>query len=385
MLRFGAIVTAIFALAGCSTNTYWGRVVWWNVHGMNDTQLFPGYDIPASKRPYRFRVAVATKHTNALRYLTSIEKQLLENETRSFVVIKNGELLYQQYFNSYKHDDLHRSFSTSKSITSTLLAIYLSHRWIQSLQDPVHKYIELPASTSKSPISLQDVLDQRSGIYYREGSMLNPWNHYSQSYYTPKMSKAILKLKADKIPPGKRFQYSDFNTSILGAVLHAATRNSFKQAFYELFWDRLGSEYSCRWSIFSDNDLEMFGSGFNVASIDYAKFGQMILNEGFFNGRQIVPKSWVRELYEFKSLKGTIHPGQKHHKIDHLGYHNQWWQIKSRGRVIIYAQGGFGQYILINPVTKVVIVRHGSNFGDFSVSELVNFLVETSWQVAVTE
>ena len=166
-------------------------------------------------------------------------------------------------------------------------------------------------------------------------------------------------------PPGQTFSYNDFDTLLLGLILKRTTHQSPSLYLQEKIWKPLGMEYPATWSIDSEqDDLELTYVLLNARAIDFAKFGQLFLDHGRWNGKQIIPSSWVAESTTRDPADNR--PWQTYPDFrDNGGYYKYFWwgRTFSADDYIFEAQGLWGQYIYVSPKHKMVIVRTGSDWG----------------------
>ena len=121
----------------------------------------------------------------------------------------------------------------------------------------------------------------------------SPWHDEAVSYYHPNIRKLLLENIDISSEPGKDFQYSNYNTSYLGLILERATNLSVSNYLEQKLWSKI-MEYNALFSIDSEeSNFEYVPSRLIARAIDYARFGQLMLNEGNWNGNQIVSKDWT--------------------------------------------------------------------------------------------
>ena len=202
-----------------------------------------------------------------------------------------------------------------------------------------------------------------SGIRYRLHNL--PWQEEAVSYFYPDLSKLMLTDLEIVEPPGQSFHYNDYNTEMLGLILKRATGKSPSEYLQEKIWKPIGMEYPATWSIDSEgDDLELMYVLLNARAIDFAKFGQLFLNKGNWNGKQIIPEQWVVE--STTKDPNDNRPWETYPEFRDAGFYYKyfWWgRSYENGDYDFEAQGSWGQYILVSPKTKVVIVRTGGDWG----------------------
>lgn len=218
----------------------------------------------------------------------------------------------------------------------------------------------------------------RSGIKFNE-SYLNPLGDAAKYYYGRNLNKYLGKLKVES-PPDEKFHYSSGNTQVLGRIIENATGKSLQNYMYEKIWAPLNMEYDASWSVDSkkNNTAKAFCC-LNATMRDFAKFGKLYLNNGIFEGKQIVPEDWIEQSLD-----------QVQARKNNFIYSYQWWRSQDlfeykneplkenefiingpnnkkyvRKLLTAYSAKGFlGQYIYINPEKNIIIVRLGSNYGN---------------------
>jgi len=188
-----------------------------------------------------------------------------------------------------------------------------------------------------------------SGLDFNE-SYFNPFGDAATFYYGRKLEKNIIKLKL-KAKPGTQFEYNSGNPQILGLILQRVLKNkSITSYFQEKIWSKIGMQYNASWSLDRKNGLEKTFCCINARAIDFAKLGKLFMQKGKWNGKQIVPESWVRKSTSIDISNGSV-----------AYYQYQWWLPTKTGDFM--AQGILGQFIYINPNKNLIIVRLGENYG----------------------
>jgi len=210
----------------------------------------------------------------------ALEELLPSTGTHAFIVIRDDELLYEDYFNGYQRDSICVSRSMAKSFTSALVGIAIQDSFIKSVDDPITNYLpELKGQSAFDSITIKNLLTMGSGIRYRLHDF--PWDEEPVAYFYPDLTKLMLSDLKIVEPPGQSFHYNDYNTELLGLILKRVTHQTPSEYLQEKIWKPLGMEYPATWSIDSDEDgLELMYVLLNARAIDFAKFGQLFLNHG---------------------------------------------------------------------------------------------------------
>jgi CubicO group peptidase (beta-lactamase class C family) len=293
--------------------------------------------------------------------LTDDFEDFLEStDTTAFLVIKDDVLLYEGYFNGYASSSTQTSFSIAKSFISALIGIAIEEKYIESVDDPITKFLpELGEKDERfGKVTIKHLLTMSSGIKYKEAFL--PWSDNATTYYSPNLRKTVMNCKISG-DPGEEFLYNDYNPLLLGLILERVTGHPVSHYLEEKIWKPLGMEYPGSWSLDSIySGFEKMESGINGKAIDFAKFGRLYLNEGNWNGLQIISSSWVEESTRADTSTDPA-----------LYYQYLWWitiwevnpgDVKYR----YVAVGKQGQYIHIFPEQQLIFARFGKSEGGIS-------------------
>ena len=286
---------------------------------------------------------------------------LASNQTTSFLVIKGGQILYEGYFNGYSEQSTVTSFSVAKSVLSALVGIAIGQGAIGSVQDPITKYLPELAKRDKrfGAITIQDLLTMSSGLSWHPNQdnppplVGNDFSDDSLTYYDPNLRALALQQPQIAGAPGTYFEYNKYNALLIGMILERATHQSISHYLQETLWKPLGMEAPGSWSLDSTHDgFEKSESGLNGRAIDFAKFGQLFLQGGTWQGRQLIPASWVKESTR---MEVPTSPGS---------YAYFWWMSSPDGKHShYYAYGNLGQYLYVVPEQQLLFVRFGTGYG----------------------
>jgi CubicO group peptidase (beta-lactamase class C family) len=297
----------------------------------------------------------------------SLEEFLNTTQTTSFIVIKDGVVLDETYANGYTRDSIVTSFSVAKSFISALVGDAISDGYIGSIQDPIVMYLPELRGRGLDGVTIRDLLIMSSGTAFVHQDQ-QPWPLNGQSFnddtrttYYPNLRNLVLSVKPGADPPGTVFEYNKMVPGLLGVILERTTHRSVSQYLQDRIWQPLGMEYPASWSLDStDSGFERMESGLNARAIDFAKFGQLYLDNGVWNGTQAVPAAWVAESTTADPNDNrpwrTFQPWK-----DANGYYKYlWWgRTLADGSYTFLAWGDRGQFIYVSPTDRVVIVRDG--------------------------
>jgi len=362
-LHFILLATLILATThSCKV----GRFVVYNFADINDHKKFPARDMEKGATTFYFSTAEEGKVPKEVKVQDRsypFEEYLEDHNTVAFLIIQNDTIQYENYWRKYDEASVVPSFSMAKSITSLLIGCAIDDGLIQSVDEPVTRYIPELAANGFDDVTIAHVLQMTSGLDFKE-SYSNPFGDAATFYYGRDLRKAIRKMKL-KSEPGKQFEYVSGNTQLLGLILERALQNRSVTAYLEeKIWKPLEMEYDASWSLDrKKNGLEKTFCCINARARDYAKIGRLMLNKGNWNGWQIVSENWVNQSTKVDTTNGSA-----------WYYQYQWWLPTKSGDFM--AQGILGQYIYVHPTKNLVIVRLGKNKGKANWWEILASLGE---------
>ena len=336
---------------------YVQRYFYWNFADINDYQKFDKLDIKKGESTFLYH-PVATNHSFRIptKFIESKNKenfvQFLENhKTLAFLAIRNDSLLYESYFSGFDENSVLSSFSVAKSFVSALVGIAIDEGYIYSTSQSITFFLKELQSPEFDKITIEDLLNMRSGIDFNEG-YTSPFADAPKYYYGTDLEKYITKLKI-KEPPNLHYDYISVNTLLLSLIVERATNTKLNVYLEKKIWQPLGMEAKASWSVDSkeNNTIKSFCC-INGMARDFAKFGSLYLNNGYRNGKQIVPTNWVERSTQIKndSRDSQDYP------------YTYQWRVLENG--CYFAKGILGQYIFVNPDKNLVFVRMGKNYGD---------------------
>ena len=281
--------------------------------------------------------------------------------TTGLLILKSDRIIFEGYYQGADSNDLFMSFSTGKSVVSTLVGLAVGEGRIQSLDDKVAKYLPEVKGSAYEAASIRQVLQMSSGTSYSE-EYEDPKSDIAGFAAVVSQNRGGLydfcrSFKAVR-PPGKAFYYATCDTEVLGALVARVTGVSLAAYMSEKLWKPLGAEAPARWLLDQPGAAgrEMAGGGLQMRLRDYGRFGLLYANRGDWHGRQLLPAGWVEEATQPHDAQvdyGHLVSGYP------LGYGYFWWLFPGEHRAFT-AQGIHGQFILVDPVEKVVVVKLSS-------------------------
>lgn len=265
------------------------------------------------------------------------------------LVVKNGYLIAEDYFNEGSVGQKALLQSAAKSITSALVGLALEQECLSSVDQKMIDFFPDFANQIVDPrkreITLRDMLQMRAG-YPPEESNQALWEAVWSGDYVHLV--ADFPLTSD---PGTKFQYSNLTTHWLGVIVARACESDLKSFGQEHLFDPLGAEIG-DWR--KDLDGYNWAAGeIHVSARDAAKFGMLFLNDGQFEGNQIIPAEWVHDSLQTYSVDAYDNIGA----FRDIGYGYQWWSAEIGDHRVNFAWGHGGQLIvLLDDLNMVVVV-----------------------------
>lgn len=277
-------------------------------------------------------------------------KEIKEIETVAYLVVYKGKILHEEYWDGYNSDSYTNSFSMAKSIIGLLIGFAIDDGFINNVDQKVSDFIPEFKKDDRDKITIKDLLTMSSGLYWGE-SYSSPFSRTARAYYGKNLYGIAKKLKL-KSEPGKVYSYSSGDTQILSFIIEKATGKHVSDYASEKLWKPLGTKNNALWSLDKKNGNEKAYCCFNSNARDFAKIGQFMLQNGEWNGKQLLSVNYLKS-----SLTPASHLTYDDKPVDFYGY--QWWILNYNDIQVCYARGLLGQYIMFIPEKEIVVVRLG--------------------------
>ncbi|MCC7464079.1 MAG: serine hydrolase [Gammaproteobacteria bacterium] len=316
-------------------------------------QLFTTRTVPRSGAPWMLpRADHALDFTYEFKGARHTPEEFMERTcTNALLVMKDGRIVSESYRNNTSPATRFIVWSVTKSIVSMLVGIAMQEGRIQSLDDPVVRYLPELKGGGYDGVTIRQVLQMRSGVDYEERyDFGNPGraarNHEYALVQNVVRFAEVARTIPRKHPPGAVWEYKTLDTAVLGWLLERVSGGSNVSAYLaQRIWEPLGAEADGFFIMDGPpgTGREFTGAGFNATLRDLGRLGQMMLDGGVANGRRVLSADWVREAT--RPLPTGIGPG--------YGY--QWWMIAQPGAY--QAIGLQGQFIHVDPATRTVVVK----------------------------
>ena len=268
-----------------------------------------------------------------------------DDATMSAVLIKDGYIIKEQYAEGFNENSYGTSWSTAKSFYAALVGISLDKGEIDSLDDPVAKYVPQYNEGKKKDITIRQILNMTSGLEF-------PSHEHEMMFFEPDHLAYAYEVGVED-EPGKVFQYNNVNSMLMGEILKGATGKTAKQLIEERLFSKIGLKNYTAWEDSAGNTLTY--CCLDMSARDYSRFGILFSRNGNWNGEQVISKNYVDE--SLKLYWGST-PSMGWMHSDTRGYSLQWWISKYDDEAKIYnTSGKFGQFVFIDKERDIIFTR----------------------------
>ena len=275
------------------------------------------------------------------------------------VVIKNGELLIEEYFNGADRESLHNPRSVGKTIASTVAGIAIADGHLESEGMTLDQFYDLKSfknyAAKKDKVTLKSLLTMTSGFIGDDDDYENPGN---EEFMYPKDDwvKFTLDLPMADREIGEAYAYFTAGVVVLGDVLHKSVPGGLVDYADEKLFKPMGIT-NYQWQ-YTPQKVGNTAGGIQLRAVDFAKYGQLYKNKGNWNGRQILTEEWVS-----KSL--SQHIKQPFGEDNYYGYlfWNRTYEVNGEKHEVYYCTGNGGNKIFIFNDLPYVIVITASAYG----------------------
>lgn len=279
---------------------------------------------------------------------------LAEMETTGLIVIRDGRVVFEDYWRGNDATTQSIGWSVSKSFVSALIGIAVGEGAIASIEDPVTRYAPMLAGGAYDGVRLKDVLQMSSGARWNEdySDPNSDVGEYGRVMASGGSLDAFAAACVNERPPGTYLRYNSTDTHVLGMVLRGAIGASLAEYLRDKLWQPLGMEADGFWMV-DGTGAEMAGVGLSAVLRDFARLGCCYLNGGAWNGAQVVPEAWVQA--SVTPDAAHLMPGPRPSADLPMGYGYQWWAPDNSGAYS--AIGVYNQFVWVDPATRTVIAK----------------------------
>lgn len=276
------------------------------------------------------------------------EDWLERRAVTGMMVLKDGNVRHEAYLRGTSEDDRRIGWSISKSYLSTLLGILIDEGAIGSLDDRAADYALQLAGSGYDQATIGDILQMTSGIVFDE-DYLDFFSDINKMGRILALGGKMDDFAASRIQtfaaPGEKWKYTSIDTHALAMVIRAASGETLPELLSDKIVAKLGQDRD-GYYVTDGTGVAFALGGLALTLRDYGRFAQMVLQQGKWQGEQIVPADW---LATSTVPNGLTKPGK-------LQYGGHWWMPSDAHPGELMARGVYGQYLYIDRDAQVVIV-----------------------------
>jgi CubicO group peptidase (beta-lactamase class C family) len=358
-------------------NWYWGPGNRWSYK--HTRRIFPSANIyrgtgPIAKLDYALRdLDEITFIDPATKARLSIAQMYAATDTDAILVMKDGKIVTERYFNGMQPEDTHLLMSVSKSVIGVLAGIIIS----QGRLDPnaqVTSYIPELKGSAYEGATVRNLLDMSVGMEFDEDYSSKTSDLYRLDEAVGWVERGpnaanglheyLSTLKKRHGTHGAEFRYISANTDAMGWVLERATNTDYAGLVSKELWSKLGAERDA-YVLLDGFQAAYADPGLNMTLRDLGRFSQMVLQRGLYNGHQIVPGNWIEDIRRGGDPQAWKKGPEYSYFRTLSGYENgsyrNYWYVADPRRGHITAIGLAGQLIVINPSSNTIVVKFSSH------------------------
>ena len=309
---------------------------------ITDYKYFDNIDIPKSKNPQAWPFH---KDFNTVKSTDKLNATHDRLGTIAYLIIKNDSLWYEKYYDGYNEKSYSNSFSIAKSIVTGILGKAIDEGYIKDLDQRVGDFIPEYKNGLAAKLTVGDLSSMSSGMKWTE-DYKNIFGVTARAYVGTGLEELIMSRPIIR-EPGKSFKYLSGDTQLLAMVIETATGKKISSLIYDWFWNPIGAENNALWQV--DNlktNTEKAYCCFNSNARDFAKFGKLFKDYGYWNGEKLIDSSFIK--------KATT---KRFNESPHYGY--GFWLGDYKGMEYFSMRGHLGQYVIVFPKENIIIVRLG--------------------------
>ena len=326
--------------------------------------VMPASHMTPSSRPYVFPSGETIELPDTFEFHgeeVSTVDFLDGTDTGGLLVLKDGEIVFENYWLTGGQTTPWISWSVAKSFTSALVGIAHSEGLIPDIDAPISDFVKVNPGSGFDGVSIKTCLQMSSGARWNEDygdpeSDINRFAAVMSGMGT--LDDFVVQLEKENAPDTV-CRYNSAETQVLGSLLVNVTGKSVTEYMQEKLCEPLGFESPGYWLV--DNiGREMVLGGLNLTARDYAKLGELYRLGGKWQGEQIIPEAWVEASLTAESAHhqpGKVEIAEM--SLD-LGYGFQWW-LPNGDCGEFSGVGIYNQFIYCDPSRGVVIVKQTAN------------------------
>jgi CubicO group peptidase (beta-lactamase class C family) len=323
--------------------------------------IFPGRIIHRAAQPFAFAKGAPASLPETFISAGKTEDTatfLATTDTTGLLILKDDKLIFEQYWRGNTAETPWTAWSVSKSFTAALVGVAIHDGTIASIEDPVTRYVPELKGSAYDGTRIKDVLQMSSGASWNEdySNSDSDVNRFGRTFALGGSLDAFVGTLTREHVPGSFNRYNSMDAQVLGMILRRITGKTEADYLQEKLWSPLGMESDAYWAT-DDKGVEFAAGGLSATLRDFAKLGRLYLNEGRWNGEQIVSAEWVHA--SVTPDAPHLVPGKRAASDSAWGYGFQWWIPDNSGAYS--AVGVYNQFIYVDPALHLVIAKTSAN------------------------
>lgn len=363
-----AVLTLVVVLAVSLDWTFWSRLL--TIRDQSPLS-YPGWIEPTASVAGDFKSPLPliapdslVLSERAMAELVSYAEQL---DSFALLVHQGGGIQLERYWHGMGPDDVTETYSMAKSVLGLMVGFALEDGLIQSLDDPVTRYVPEWTGARREAVTVRHVLQMASGLEHHRFDfrlLQNPYGKAIRLFIGPSMEQAILRFALTD-PPGRQFTYNSANSQLLMLVLLRAIGRPYADYVAEKLWRPLGAKPARLW-LDRAGGMPKGYSFFQARPRDWLRIGLAMKTAGVVDGRQVIPRDWLRQMttpspanakYGLHLWLGSPHvPERFYNKNTPFGVkQSEPFAVDD----VVFFDGGGGQRVYVIPSADLVIVRTG--------------------------
>jgi CubicO group peptidase (beta-lactamase class C family) len=320
-----------------------------NFANVDDYHLFPHNTLPKSTHPKPWLVSDNYNKTTPSKELVDFFNA---RQTCAFIVIQDGKIVYENYWENYTKETISGSFSMAKTVNALLIGKLVEQGKVK-LDDDIKKFVPELDQIPAGKLTVKNVLNMSCDLDWTE-SYMNIFSLTSESYYGNDLNKLMHKIKLRSTGnQGKIWEYQSICTEILGYIIKNVTKKTIAENASEYLWNPLGAESDAIWST-DKSGIEKSFCCLNATARDFARLGQLVLQHGKWDSLQVIDSAYIQQM---TTAAYDLKDSEFKNPVDWYGF--QTWMINYKGHQIPYFRGILGQFIFVVPDKNAVIIRLG--------------------------
>lgn len=272
-----------------------------------------------------------------------ILKELKKTRASSLIVIRNNEIIHEEYWKDHNASSVMNSFSMAKGILSLLVGCAIADGYLQSEYQLLSTiFPSYKKSKFGKHLTLYHLMTMQAGLDWKE-EYHHPFSENSKQYFVEDLAEQAFKIECKEMP-GRNYEYQSVAAQLLGMALRKATQKDLAAYLSEKIWKPLGMEFPAKWSI-DKKGVEKAFCCIHATPRDFAKIGQLVLQNGNWKGKQIISEEYCKRM---------ITPTKANDAFCFTIWADDEDSLQYR-----FFYGFLGQFIIMIPEKQMVIVKTG--------------------------